>query len=36
MYQIFVRQKIENGLADLKVGRTHTHESILTEFGLKK
>ena len=34
MYQIYVRQKIEAGLADLKAGRTHEHEAIRREFGL--
>ena len=34
MYQIYVRQKIESGLADLKAGRKHPHTSIRIEFGL--
>lgn len=34
MEQIYVRQKIEAGLADLAAGRTHTHGSIRKEFGL--
>lgn len=34
MYRIYVRQKIESGLSDLKRGRTHSHESIRREFGL--
>ena len=34
MQQIFVRQKIEAGLADLYAGRTHSHASIKREFGL--
>jgi hypothetical protein len=32
MYRIYVRQKIEAGLADLRGGRTHTHSSIRKEF----
>lgn len=35
MYQIYVRQKIEAGLADLESGRKHTHASIRKEFGLQ-
>jgi hypothetical protein len=34
MYQLYVRQKIETGLSDVKSGRTHTHASIRKEFGL--
>ena len=34
MYQIYVRQKIEAGLADITAGRTHSHASIRKEFGL--
>ncbi len=34
MYRIYVRQKIEAGIADLQAGRTHSHESIRREFGL--
>lgn len=34
MYEIFVRQKIESGLADLQCGRKHDHASIRKEFGL--
>ena len=34
MYRIYVRQKIEAGLADIKAGRTHNHESICKEFGI--
>lgn len=34
MYRIYVRQKIEAGLADLEAGRTHEHETIRREFGL--
>jgi len=32
MYQIFVRQKIEQGLDDLRAGRTHSHATIKREF----
>lgn len=35
MYQIYVRQKIEAGLADLKAGRKHSHSSIRKAFGLE-
>lgn len=34
MYQIFVRQKIDAGLEDLRQGRTHDHAEIRREFGL--
>jgi hypothetical protein len=34
MYQMYVRQKIEAGLADLTAGKRHTHASIKREFGL--
>ena len=34
MYRIYVRQKIEAGLADIRAGRIHSHESIRREFGL--
>lgn len=34
MYQILVRQKIEAGLDDLRVGRVHGHQDIRREFGL--
>jgi len=34
MYRIYVRQKIEAGLADLRAGRVHTHAAIKKEFGL--
>ena len=34
MYRIYVRQKIEAGLADIRAGRVHSHESIRREFGL--
>lgn len=34
MYRIYVRQKIDSGLADVRSGRVHTHMSIRKEFGL--
>ena len=34
MQQIYVRQKIETGLADLYAGRRHSHASIKREFGV--
>jgi hypothetical protein len=34
MYRIYVRQKIEAGLADLHNGRAHSHDSIRKEFGI--
>jgi hypothetical protein len=34
MYQIYVRQKIEAGLADIKAGKVHSHDAIKKEFGL--
>ncbi len=34
MYEIFVRQKIEAGLADLQAGRKHDHSSVRREFGV--
>ncbi len=34
MYRIYVRQKIEAGLADLTAGRTHSHEAVRREFGV--
>lgn len=34
MQQIYVRQKIEAGLADLKAGRRHSQASIKREFGV--
>jgi hypothetical protein len=34
MYRIYVRQKIEAGLADLESGRVHSHEMIRKEFGV--
>jgi len=32
MYQIYVRQKIEAGLEDLRAGKTHSHAAIRREF----
>jgi hypothetical protein len=32
MYRIYVRQKIDAGLADLRAGRAHTHAAIRKEF----
>ena len=32
MYRIYVRQKIEAGLADIRAGHVHTHASIRKEF----
>jgi predicted transcriptional regulator len=34
IYRIYVRQKIEAGLADVRSGRIHTHASIRKEFAL--
>ena len=34
MYRIYVRQKIEAGLADFRAGRVHTHSAIRKEFEL--
>ena len=34
MQQIFVRQKIEAGIADLNSGRRHSQASIKREFGV--
>ena len=34
MYRIYVRQKIEGGLADLRAGRVHSHEAIRRELGV--
>lgn len=34
MYEIYVRQKIESGLSDLKAGRVVKHADIRKEFGL--
>jgi len=32
MYRIYVRQKIEAGMADLAEGRTHTHAAVRKAF----
>jgi hypothetical protein len=34
MYRIYVRQKIEVGLADIEAGRVHSHAAIRKEFAL--
>lgn len=34
MHQIYVHQKIEAGLKDLKSGRKHTHACVRKSFGL--
>jgi predicted transcriptional regulator len=34
MYRIYVRQKIEAGLSDIRAGRVHSHASIRKEFAL--
>jgi hypothetical protein len=34
MYQVYVRQKIDAGLADLVAGRKHSHEDIKRHFGV--
>ena len=34
MYRIYVRQKIEAGLSDLRLGRVYAHASIRKEFVL--
>jgi hypothetical protein len=34
MYRIYVRQKIDAGLADIQAGRVHSHASIRKHFGL--
>jgi hypothetical protein len=34
MYRIYVRQKIDAGLSDLRHGRVHSHASIRKELGL--
>lgn len=34
MYRIYVRQKVDAGLADLRAGRVHSHASIRKEFAL--
>ena len=34
MYRIYVRQKIEAGLADIRAGRVYSHEAIRKEFAV--
>ncbi len=34
MYEIYVRQKIDSGLADIRAGRVKTHAAICEKFGL--
>jgi len=34
MYRIYVRQKIETGLADIEAGAVYSHAAIRKEFGL--
>ncbi|MCW1924318.1 hypothetical protein OKA05_17260 [Luteolibacter arcticus] len=34
MYEILVRQKIEAGLANIRDGRQHSHQTVREEFGL--
>ncbi|MDI1312951.1 hypothetical protein [Prosthecobacter sp.] len=34
MYEIYVRQKIVSGLADIEAGRVKTHAAISKKFGL--
>ncbi|MFZ2276966.1 MAG: hypothetical protein WAW39_04165 [Prosthecobacter sp.] len=34
MYEIYVRQKIDSGLADIAAGRVKTHEEVLSKFGV--
>ncbi len=35
MYAVYVRQKIEAGLADAEAGRLTPHEEVKRQFGLK-
>jgi len=32
MYELYVKQKIEEGLADIEVGRTIPHEQVKAEL----
>ena len=32
MYELYVKEKIEEGLADIKAGRTKPHEQVKAEF----
>ena len=34
MYRIYVRQKIDAGLSDLRAGRVHSHAAVRKEFGM--
>jgi len=34
MYRLYVRQKNEAGLADIRAGRVHAHAAIRKEFAL--
>jgi predicted transcriptional regulator len=34
MYEVYVRQKIDSGLADIAAGRMKTHEEVRLKFGL--
>ena len=34
MYRIYVRQKIDAGLADIRAGRVHSHAAIRKEFAV--
>jgi hypothetical protein len=36
MYHLYVRQKIDTGLADIAAGRVHSHAAVLKEFGLAR
>ena len=36
IYSIYVRRSVEEGLADIEAGRTHSTEEILEYFGLKR
>lgn len=32
MYELYVKQKIEQGLADVEAGRTYSHEEVKAEL----
>ena len=34
MYEIYVRQKIDSGLADIAAGRVRPHDEVCKKFGL--
>lgn len=36
LYELYVKQKIEEGLADIEAGRTIPHEQVKAEFLLRK